>query len=344
MTILPNTQIGADGRRWPSGTQPVTDPRRYSNGRDSFEITGTSFTLSPANNTQFLYASAAGAKAVAIPRSAVGHLPVGFEAVIFAAGPGVLTLGTSGLTLLGAPVTQLNQGEAVFVKKTATDTWSILIMDVGSGGASPTLLGARERIPTGAPSTELYSPLVREVGDVATHGQQIWTTVSEWYGPFPAWWAFDIAAMAIEVRPPLPEAEPGDTASLSLYNATTDGGPGERVGAGPLVTIPVDTGGVKTAAVSVERSVLADYVYYVIEIGDDNVGGSSRFLAAVTTVHRPIVTAFAAGAARRNAFRTPGGDALPADASGWSINGTGMVSGQLHATNAHVPIIGLIPA
>lgn len=133
--ITPDTQIGSDGVRYPTGTQPTDDPGWYGPGSASTEITGTSYTLAQSNLKQFLYTSAAGAVTIVMPTNDVVPLPVDFECVIYADGAGGVTLTTSGLTLLGSsPQTTIAQNEAVYVKKIAVNTWSITPIGAGGGG------------------------------------------------------------------------------------------------------------------------------------------------------------------------------------------------------------------
>jgi len=89
--------------------------------------TGTTYSLTAANNNTSVIMSNAALVSVTVPTNATTALAVGYRALIVAAGAGGVTLVTTGITLIGsAPKVKVAQNQGLYVEKTATDTWIVL--------------------------------------------------------------------------------------------------------------------------------------------------------------------------------------------------------------------------
>jgi hypothetical protein len=91
-------------------------------------VTGTTDQLADADHGKVIVYNNAAAVTVTLPTDATDDLADGFECMLVSAGAGGLSLGTSGITLIGSsPSTGVAQNEALYVKKTATaNTWIVL--------------------------------------------------------------------------------------------------------------------------------------------------------------------------------------------------------------------------
>lgn len=88
---------------------------------------GTTYTIDADDEWSMVALSNAAAVTVTIPTNAATALPVGYRCLLLSTGAGGVTLTTTSLTLLGSsPNTTIAQNEAMYVEKTATDTWAII--------------------------------------------------------------------------------------------------------------------------------------------------------------------------------------------------------------------------
>lgn len=89
--------------------------------------TGTTYTLAAADHETTILFSNASQVTVTIPTNASVSIAVGSKFTLQSTGAGGLTLSTTGITLNGsAPNKTIAQNEALYLEKTATDTWSVL--------------------------------------------------------------------------------------------------------------------------------------------------------------------------------------------------------------------------
>lgn len=90
-------------------------------------VTGTTYSLLAADAGQLLIFSNAAQVTVTVPTNATTAISTGFRVVLQSVGAGGLTLSTTGVTLNGSGVlTTIAQNEALYLEKTATDTWTVL--------------------------------------------------------------------------------------------------------------------------------------------------------------------------------------------------------------------------
>ena len=74
-----------------------------------------------------VYLSNAAEVTVTIPLNAAVAFETGTRVVLLSTGAGGVTLSTSGITLLGSsPNTTVAQNEALYLEKTATNTWGVV--------------------------------------------------------------------------------------------------------------------------------------------------------------------------------------------------------------------------
>jgi hypothetical protein len=90
-------------------------------------VTGASDTLASGDNGKINVYTEAGLVTVTLPTDAGDDLPDGFNCTLVAAGAAGITLGVSGITVVGGALTSCAEGEALVVIKTATaNTWIVL--------------------------------------------------------------------------------------------------------------------------------------------------------------------------------------------------------------------------
>ena len=89
--------------------------------------TGTTYTLALADAHSMIYLSNAAAVTVTIPTNASVAFATGTRVCLLSTGAGGVTLSTTSITLLGSsPNTTIAQNEAMYLEKTATDTWAVI--------------------------------------------------------------------------------------------------------------------------------------------------------------------------------------------------------------------------
>ena len=89
--------------------------------------TGTTYTLALTDAHSTIYCSNAAEVTVTIPVNASVAFDVGARVVLLSTGAGGLTLSTTSITLLGSsPNTTVAQNEALYLEKTATDSWAVI--------------------------------------------------------------------------------------------------------------------------------------------------------------------------------------------------------------------------
>lgn len=88
---------------------------------------GTTYTLALTDAHSMIYCSNAAEVTVTIPVNASVAFATGARVVLLSTGAGGLTLSTTSITLLGSsPNTTVAQNEAIYLEKTATDTWAVI--------------------------------------------------------------------------------------------------------------------------------------------------------------------------------------------------------------------------
>jgi hypothetical protein len=89
-------------------------------------MSATTDTLAATDIGTLMLLSNAALVTVTVPLNASVALPVGFCVLLQSTGAGGATLTTTSLTLNGSsPFESVSQNEALFLEKTATDTWTI---------------------------------------------------------------------------------------------------------------------------------------------------------------------------------------------------------------------------
>lgn len=89
--------------------------------------TGTSRTLTAADNTNTVRCTNAAAVTVTVPTDASNDLPTGFIVVLVSDGAGGVALDVTGITLqAGGVFTAISTGEGLWLQKTGVDSWIVL--------------------------------------------------------------------------------------------------------------------------------------------------------------------------------------------------------------------------
>lgn len=87
---------------------------------------GTTYTLVLADKGRIIETTNASAVTVTVPTNAGVAFPVGSMIEVYQAGAGTVTIaGAGGVTLQGSPLTTAGQHKSIFLRKRATDTWSV---------------------------------------------------------------------------------------------------------------------------------------------------------------------------------------------------------------------------
>ena len=105
----------------------VANVKLAVNNFTAVNYTGTTDTLALTDAWKMIYYSNSSQVDVTIPTNASVAFPVGTRMMLLSTGAGGVTLTTTSLTLLGSsPNKTIVQNEAIYIEKTATDTWAIV--------------------------------------------------------------------------------------------------------------------------------------------------------------------------------------------------------------------------